>query len=76
MTYNVPYSPGVARFVGLVKSKKGFMSSGGSGSGVMTNDFEYNPVGLLFALNPDGTGYFSPITPILTRFGATICSEP
>jgi hypothetical protein len=77
---NVGYSTGTARFVGqivIVKTigTKGRFSKGGdSGSLIVTDDENRNPVGLLFA----GGGRWTianPIGPVLEAFEVTIDGE-
>jgi len=74
VTVNVGYSDGTAKFVGQILSSSGFSKSGDSGSLVVTADGN-NPVALLFAGTSDGQSILNPIGLVLTRFGATICSE-
>lgn len=72
---NVTYSGGTARFVNqiFVSSRRAFIKAGDSGSLLVTDDAERNPVGLLFAGN--GSGKFAianQIDEVLTKFGVTI----
>ena len=56
-TIDVVYSAGTARFVNqiIVQSRSPFIKAGDSGSLLVTNDRNKNPVGLLFAGNDTGT---------------------
>jgi hypothetical protein len=67
---NVGYDYGVALFTGQVVVRGGGFSAGGD-SGSLIVDDNNNPVGLLFA-GGDSTTIFSPLQPILTRFGVAI----
>lgn len=74
-TVRVTYSSGTAKFVGqvIVQSTTRFIGAGDSGSLLVTNDANKNPVGLLFAGNGTGTlAVANPIGPVLTRFGVVI----
>jgi hypothetical protein len=75
VTSNVGYSSGVARFVGQIYTSGNFSRSGDSGSLVVTNDGNKNPVGLLFAGTNQGNSLLNPIGVVLSRFNATICSQ-
>jgi len=75
VTSNVGYSSGTARFVGQIYTSGGFSRSGDSGSLVVTNDSNNNPVGLLFAGTSRGNSLLNPIDLVLTRFNATICAQ-
>lgn len=74
VTVNVGYSSGTAKFVGQIMTSSKFTKSGDSGSLVVTNSGN-NPVGLLFAGTQSGQAVLNPIGPVLSRFGATICSN-
>jgi len=56
-TINVGYSSGTATFVHqiVVQSRGAFIKAGDSGSLLVTNNSDANPVGLLFAGNSSGT---------------------
>ncbi len=74
-TVNVGYSSGTARFVDqiIVTSNKPFIKAGDSGSLLVTNDSNSNPVGLLFAGNSSGTyAVANRIDLVLTSFGVRI----
>lgn len=74
-TVNVGYSSGTARFVNqiIVQSSKPFIKAGDSGSLLVTNDANCNPVGLLFAGNQSGTyAIANQIGAVLSAFGVTI----
>ncbi|HWR83344.1 MAG TPA: trypsin-like peptidase domain-containing protein [Candidatus Deferrimicrobium sp.] len=75
VTVTVGYYSGSARYVGQFMTSKRISKSGDSGSLVVTNDANNNPVGLLFAGTNDGTSVCSPIGPILQRFAASICTQ-
>jgi hypothetical protein len=66
-------SAGYAQFVDqfVVTARKSFSRAGDSGSLIVTNDNNANPVGLLFA-GSSTTTIGSPINPILSYFGVTI----
>jgi hypothetical protein len=71
----VSYGAGVARFVNqvFVESRKAFLKAGDSGSLLVTQDANPNPVGLLFA--SDSSGRFAianPIGPVLAELGVSI----
>ncbi len=74
-TINVGYTNGTATFTGQIVTSASFDKSGDSGSLVVTNDASANPVALLFAGTTDGTAIVSPIAPVLSRFGVTICGQ-
>jgi hypothetical protein len=73
---NVGYSHGTARFVHqiFIESRKGpFLKAGDSGSLVVTDNANANPVGLLFAGDSSGKfGVANQIGSVLGRFGVTI----
>jgi len=74
-TVKVGYSSGTATFVNqiIVYSSKPFIKPGDSGSLLVTNDSNRNPVGLLFAGTSDGKwAIANPIGEVLTRFGVSI----
>lgn len=71
-TINVGYDGGTARFVDQVIISGGKFSDGGdSGSLIVTDDNQKNPVALLFAGSSAYT-IANPIAPILAEFGVTI----
>ncbi len=72
-TVNVGYSAGTARFVGQILTTS-IARSGDSGSLVVTNDANNNPVGLLFAGSSQIT-VVNPIGDALSAFNVTICSQ-
>ena len=74
-TINVGYTNGTATFTGQIVTSSRFDKSGDSGSLVVTNNTAANPVALLFAGTNDGTAIVSPIGPVLSRFGVTICGK-
>lgn len=62
----------LARFVNQIIITPGTFSAGGdSGSGIVTNDGNLNPVGLLFAGSSSYT-IANPIGPVLSAFGVTV----
>ena len=75
VTVNVGYQHGTAKFVGQFMTSSKFTKSGDSGSLVVTNDANDNPVGLLFAGTKTGQAICNPIGTVLSRFGATICTQ-
>ncbi|MFH1718117.1 MAG: MG2 domain-containing protein [Planctomycetota bacterium] len=72
-TVLVSYGPGkTARFVKqIVIGPGGFSDGGDSGSLIVTDDTELNPVGLLFAGSSSVT-IANPIDAVLTRFGVSV----
>ena len=75
-TVKVGYSSGTATFTGQIVTSSGFSRSGDSGSLVVTNDANRNPVGLLFAGASDGTTILNDIDAVLGALGgATICGN-
>jgi hypothetical protein len=75
-TVNVGYSSGTARFVDqiIVGGSKGpFIKAGDSGSLLVTDSTDNNPVGLLFAGSSSGkTAVANPIDAVLIAFSVTI----
>ncbi len=74
----VGYSRGTARFVKqiIVESGTQFIGGGDSGSLLVTDDSDANPVGLLFAGTSDGRlAVANRIDLVLNRFGVTVDSE-
>lgn len=72
---NVGYSSGTAYFVDqiMVQAPKGpFSKAGDSGSLIVTDDNNVNPVGLLFAGSRNGTTFANPIGAVLGALGVTI----
>jgi len=75
-TVNVGYSAGTARFTGQIVTT-GISRSGDSGSLVVTNDGNNNPVGLLYAGSSTAT-VLNPINEVLSTSqmgNLTICSQ-
>jgi hypothetical protein len=73
-TVNVQYEGGVAKFVNqvVVSGKRGaFSKAGDSGSLIVTDDNNANPVALLFAGSQTST-IGNPIGPVLSALGVTI----
>jgi len=78
VTVNVGYERGTARFVKqiIVESGTPFIGGGDSGSLLVTDNADLNPVGLLFAGTSDGLlAVANPIDLVLNRFGVTVDSE-
>ena len=75
-TVNVGYSIGTVCFTGQIVvdgSKGGFIKSGDSGSGLVTDDGNADPVGLLFAGTRSGkTAIANNIDDVLDAFGVTV----
>ena len=76
VTMGINYGYGTARFVGQIAvepaNKNGtFVDGGDSGSLVVSNDANANPVGIVFAKSGSIT-YVNPIKPILARFNVTV----
>ena len=75
VTLNVNYGDsGVARFVNQIYVASNFIRSGDSGSLMVTDDANANPVGLCFA-GGSATAFANPIGPVLAYFNATICGN-
>ncbi|MCI0331566.1 MAG: S1 family peptidase [candidate division Zixibacteria bacterium] len=75
-TVNVNYgAPGVARFVGQIVTSRHFIKSGDSGSLMVTDDANNDPVGLLFAGTSDGIAIANPIDEVLKAFHVSICGD-
>ena len=77
-TVNVRYSSGIAKFVKqiIVESETRFIGAGDSGSLLVTDNADLNPVGLLFAGNSDGTfAIANRIDLVLDRFGVIVDGE-
>jgi hypothetical protein len=72
-TFDVTYSGGTARFVGVIVTSNGFGKPGDSGSLMVTNDGRNNPVGILFGGDNHGSGIVIPIGPVLDRFNVSLC---
>jgi hypothetical protein len=75
VTIDVDYgSAGVARFVNQIMVKGSFIKSGDSGSLMVTDDANANPVGLCFA-GGGGGSFMNPIGPVLQSLGVTVCNQ-
>lgn len=75
VTINVNYgSPGVARFINQIYVASNFIRSGDSGSLMVTDNANANPVGLCFA-GGSATAFANPIGPVLSFFSAAICGN-
>lgn len=76
VTVNVNYGVGVATFVNQIVTTGKFSRSGDSGSLVVTNNSNNDPVGLLFAGFSDGSSILNRISDVLTTFGnPTFCDH-
>jgi hypothetical protein len=73
VTILVQYQGGVATFVNQIMADGSFIRSGDSGS-LMVTESGNNPVGLCFAGGPGGS-FANPISSVLSRFSATVCSQ-
>ena len=74
-TVRVGYDSGTARFINQIIIEPGGFSAGGdSGSLIVTDDDNCNPVGLLFAGSSIVT-IANPIDAVLDRFGVSVDSE-
>ena len=72
VTVNVAYDNGTARFVNQIVIVPGsFSDSGDSGSLIVTDDGNNNPVGLLFAGSSTHT-VANPISAVLARFNVGV----
>ena len=74
VTINVGYSAGTARFVNQIMVSSTFIRSGDSGSLMVTDNANANPVGLCFA-GGSGASFANPIGPVLSYFNATVCGQ-
>jgi hypothetical protein len=74
VTLNVGYSAGTARFINQIYVASSFIRSGDSGSLMVTDNANANPVGLCFA-GGSGTSFANPIGPVLSFFNATVCGQ-
>jgi len=69
------YSAGNVWFVQSLYTSTKFTKAGDSGSLVVTNDGNKNPVGLLYGGSRPGNALLCPIDLVLERFNATICGN-
>jgi hypothetical protein len=74
VTLGLNYGYGTARFVNqiIAESNSLFVDVGDSGSLVVTDDRNNQPVGLVFARSGTNYTYINPIGPILQRFNVEI----
>jgi hypothetical protein len=70
---NLRYPEGKVRMVGQMLTSKSFGDFGDSGSLVVAHDGTLRPVGMLIGGGNNGTGVVTPLGPLLTRFGVTLC---
>jgi hypothetical protein len=71
----VTFPSGTAVFVGQVITTNGFGAFGDSGALAVTDDGEYHPVGIVIGGSANGSAIVTPISVILDRFGASLCSR-
>jgi len=71
----ITFPAGTALFVDQILTSKGFGAFGDSGALAVTDDGVFHPVGIVIGGSSNGTAILSPIGPILTRFGATVCGS-
>lgn len=71
----ITFPSGTALFADQILTSKAFGGFGDSGSLVVTDDGTRRPVGMLIGGTNVGVGIVTPIGPILSRFGATVCSN-
>ena len=71
----IVFPSGTAVFVNQILTSRAFGDFGDSGSLVVTDDGTKRPVGMVIGGTNNGTAIVTPIGPILTRFGATVCSN-
>ncbi len=74
VTIGMNYGSGTARFINqiIAESNSLFVDVGDSGSLVVTDDNNKQPIGLVFARSGTNYTYINPIGPILERFGVRI----
>jgi hypothetical protein len=71
----IVFPSGKAEFVEQMLTSRAFGDFGDSGSLVVTDDGTNRPVGIVIGGTNNGTAIVTPVGPILTRFGATVCTE-
>lgn len=69
------YAGANTRFVDQVLTTSGFSKAGDSGSLIVTNDSNANPVGLLFAGNKQGYTWFNRIENVTQALNISICGK-
>lgn len=74
-TVTIAYAGANTRFVDQILTTSGFSKSGDSGSLIVTNDANANPVGLLFAGNKQGYTWCNRIQNVLSSLNVTICGK-
>jgi hypothetical protein len=74
-TVTLTYAGATTRFVDQILTTNKFSKSGDSGSLIVTNDANVNPVGLLFAGTNDGYTWGNKITNVLSALNVTICGD-
>jgi len=70
----ITFPSGTALFVNQVLTSQSLGDFGDSGSLVVTDDGTLRPLGIVIGGGNNGSAVVSPIGPILSRFGATICT--
>lgn len=74
-TVTLSYAGANTRFVDQVLTTSGFSKSGDSGSLIVTNDADANPVALLFAGNRQGYTWGNRIQNVLQALSVSICGK-
>lgn len=74
-TVTLTYAGATTRFVDQVLTTSGFSKAGDSGSLIVTNDANANPVALLFAGNRQGYTWGNRIQNVLQALNVTICGK-
>ncbi len=74
-TVTIAYAGANTRFVDQVLTSSNFSKSGDSGSLIVTNDSNANPVGLLFAGNRQGYTWFNRIQNVMSALNVQICGK-
>lgn len=74
-TVTLTYAGASTRFVDQVLTSGGFSKSGDSGSLIVTNDSNANPVALLFAGTNDGYTWGNRIQNVLQALNVSICGK-
>ncbi|MGD8923047.1 MAG: hypothetical protein PVH24_07330 [Candidatus Zixiibacteriota bacterium] len=74
-TVTITYAGATTRFVDQVLTSSGFSKAGDSGSLIVTNDANANPVALLFAGNRQGYTWGNRIQNVLQALNISICGK-
>ncbi len=72
---SLTYAGATTQFVDQVLTSSKFSKAGDSGSLIVTNDSNANPVGLLFAGNRQGYTWFNRIDNVLSALNVQICGK-